>query len=224
MTIPVSAGRRWRARPNDAWLICRPSSGRTRDKAQTVVMHCDAGKLDARLHRAVVTFRTDEGLNLSVTVEAEVRHETPFVRFFEAEDAQITGGFKAAADPSASGGRFVHTPSRGATGAMAFPFVAPRAGSYYVLARVFTPADEHDGFFYSMDGAKPRRWIPYARGIKFWRWQLLKPHNFKGSRSEKRGFQLPRGKHTFVLNSRGYGARLDCLTISNQPYPADPAR
>jgi hypothetical protein len=78
LTVPKSAGQRWIARPNEPWLICRPSTGATGTPTQ-VAIFCNPQNLDARLHRAVITFRTDTGLNRSITVGVQVLHSQPYV-------------------------------------------------------------------------------------------------------------------------------------------------
>jgi len=189
-----------------------------------VTLSCDARSLDARLHRAVVTFRTDAGLNRSLTVDVKVLHGQPYVRFFEAEAASATGAVLVAEDGAASGGRYVHVPSASAPGVLTFTFDAPAAGDYYVLGRFYTPPDRLGGFLFSMDRAKPRRWVDQSRRACSWLWDLLRPHEYKGDRTVHRGFQLSKGTHTFTLTSRRPGARLDCLVVSNQPYVPNPRR
>ena len=217
LTVPASAGDRWRARPNEPWLSCRPNSGAAGAPTQ-VTLSCDASRLDARLHRAVVTFRTDAGLNRSVTVAVKVLHSQPYVCFLEAEQARMDGPFRIGEDRSASGGRYVHVPAASASGVLTSTFDVPAAGDYYVLGRFYTPPDRLGGFLFSMDRAKPRRWVDQSRRACSWLWDLLRPHEYKGDRTVHRGFQLSKGAHTFTLTSRRPGARLDCLVVSNQPY------
>jgi len=223
LVIPASAGASWRARPNETWLICDPSSGATGPPI-SVALSCDARRLDARRHRAIVTFRTDAGLNRSLTVAVDVRHGEPFVRFFEAEDAPAAGPILIAEQGAASGGRYVHVTSTDSPGVLTFTFDAPAAGDYYVLGRFHTPPECRGGFLFSMDGAEPKYWLNHSKSVQSWVWDLLRPHEAKNVRTTKRGFQLDQGRHTFVMTTRKPGTRLDCLVVSNQPYPSLPGR
>ena len=98
----------------------------------------------------------------------------------------------------------------------------PTQGDYYVLGRFHTPPDFRGGWLYSMDRAKPKYWIDQAKSARSWLWDLLRPHEYKNVRTSERGFQLGKGRHTFVLTSRKPGTRLDCLVVSNQPYVPRP--
>ena len=223
LTIPTSAGERWHARPNEPWLSCRPTSGVTGTPTQ-VTLSCDAQGLDARLHRGVMTFRADMGLNRSITVDATVLHSRPYIRFFEAEEAPSKGAVLIGKDGAASGGRYVHVTSASTPGSLTFRFDVPAAGDYYVLGRFHTPASYRGGWLYSMDGATPKYWIDQSKAVRFWLWDLLRPYEYKNVRTTKRGFQLAKGQHSFVLTSRKPGSHLDCLVVSNQPYIPPPRR
>ena len=216
LSAPKSAGATWRARVNSPWLVCSPETGPTGAPAR-VTISCDASKLAPYLHRGVVTFRTDLGLNRSLTVDVKVLHPRAFVRFFEAEKAPATGAFRIGKDASASGGQYAHAPTK-APASLTFAFEAPEKGDYYVLGRLLTPEGRYGGFRYSLDGSQPELWIPGAKRIPFWKWDRLRPHERKRTRTTARGFQLDKGKHTFVLTARKPGTRLDCLVVSNQPY------
>jgi len=223
LTVPTSAGAWWVARPNEPWLMCRPTSGATGAGTQ-VTLSCDAQDLDARLRRGVMTFRTDAGLNRSLTVYATVLHDEPYVRFFEAEDVPSNGAIQTGKDAAASGGSYVHVTSASSPGALTFAFNVPTAGDYYVLGRFHTPPDRKGGWLYAMDDAKPKYWIDQSKAARFWLWDLLRPHEYKIVRTTVRGFQLGKGRHSLVLTSRKPGTRLDCLVVSNQPYIPSPKR
>ncbi len=217
LTIPRSAGQRWIARPNEPWLICRPSTGATGTPTQ-VTISCNPQDLDARLHRAVITFRTDTGLNRSITVGVQVLHSQPYIRFFETEEATFTGAVQIGKDEAASSERYIHVTSASSHGVLTITFDVPAQGDYYVLGRFYTPPTSSGGWLYSMDGAPPKQWLDNSKSVRFWVWDLLRPHEFKNVRTVKRGFQLTEGRHTLVLTSRKPGTRLDCLVVSNQPY------
>ena len=227
LTIPESAGRIWRAIPNETWVQCTPASGRTSDAPLTVTIRCVPSSPEVRLHRAAVVFRTDLGLNCSMMVDLKLYHQQRFVERVEAESGTITGGMMKVRDETASAGHFVHRPIEepSSPGKLVIRFEIPADGRYYISGRCLAPAPsgKHNSFLYAVDGETRRKWDVDA-GPDGWSWDMLYQRADK-KRNKKyqnpRVFDFSKGTHTLTLWSREPGTRLDRIAIANHPYPPE---
>jgi len=222
LTVPPSAGARWRAHVNAPWLTCSPAEGSCSDKPQTVVVTMSEQNPECRLHRGAVTFRTDLGLNCTALADFKVYPSPPFVAEFEAEAATLIGSFRRVTDPSASGSVYIDTPDAEdpEEGRAEFAFDVPREDTYYVVGRCMMPTPDsglHDSFRFSMDGEEPRIW-GYRLAEDTWGWTLL---NARGENGPCK-FTLRPGRHVLTILSRETLSRLDRLAITNSPYPEEP--
>ena len=223
LMAPPSTGTRWQAHPNSPWLRCVPSSGKTSNDPQTVVLTPAPRDLEMRVHRGAVTFRTDAGLNRTVMIDLKVYPDRLFAVTFEAEDGKMTGGFAKADGDAASAGAYVHRPEESPAGAVEFSFRAPEDGVYFVLARCLIPEPDpgvHDSFFLSMDDGPKRIWDVRRVGLSKWGWCLANARD----EEDPCCFRLPKGPHTLTIHSREALTRLDCLAITNSPYAEEPRK
>ena len=62
---------------NVPWLQCTPASGPTADTPQKAVLECVGERLEAKLHRGAVVFRTDLGLNCAIMADVRVCPDDP---------------------------------------------------------------------------------------------------------------------------------------------------
>lgn len=223
--ISTDAGTIWRAHPGSEWIRIEPDSGPTGGE-QKVSVFVDASDLQARTHRGVITFRTNKGLNRSVTLQAHVRHSDPWMRKFEPEEmAEVIPALEAVRQAEGvSGAGFVRVVDRiGPNSPLEFEFDAPRADSYHVLARFRAGNSARGNPRWSLDGSKPEQWhLSVSRGDDAgWQWYLLDPHADKQTRTRSRGFELTEGAHVFQLSELPEGMEFDCLVISNEPFPIE---
>jgi len=223
VTIPLSAGTTWTARPNSPWLRCTPTSGSTADGPQKVQIEVVGEGREPRRYRGAVVFRTDQGLNCTLMADAIVQPATPFTKHIEAEQSRVTGGMKTVADPAASGGAFVHWPPMNEgeppPGRVEFRFAVPSDDIYYIAGRCLCPEARHNSFYFSMDGTEASVWIVYAN-TEAYTWDLVnqKQEKERGlKRIDPMPFRLSKGEHTFAIKSRRTGIRLDRIAISNSP-------
>ncbi|MFP4057870.1 MAG: hypothetical protein ACLF0G_13470 [Candidatus Brocadiia bacterium] len=223
LACPPGAGEAWQAHPNSPWLRCEPASGRGSAQPQEVAVSLARRDLPVRLHRGAVTFRTDRGLCRTVMVDVRVYPPDLVVVAREAEAGEVQGGMAAVADPTASGGAYVHAP-QGAEGAVSFRFAVPRDGVYYVVARCMVPppaaqAGVHDSFRFAMDGGERRIWDLTNRAVGAWDWQAVDARDAEPSPWP---FRLEAGAHRLTIASREPLARLDRVAVTNSPYPEEP--
>lgn len=141
---------------------------------------------------------------------------------FEAEDAPlILLPFEVGEDREASGGRFLWVPGApGAQGSAAearafFLLQVPKAGRYFLWARVQTPTPEDDSFFLRLRQGR-RELIPLTEwhtGVHpKWEWVLVelgKP----GGKLQK-ALELPAGVVMLEIAGREDGAKIDCLLMT----------
>lgn len=141
---------------------------------------------------------------------------------FEAEEAPlILFPFEVGKDPEASGGRFLWVP--GASGGQGSAIEAkaffllriPRAGQYFLWARVQTPTPEDDSFFIRLRQGK-RELIPQTEwhtGVHpHWEWvpvELGKP-----GAEPQRTLELPAGVVMLEVMGREDGAKMDRLLLT----------
>ena len=235
LLVPPAAGRRWVAKPNAPWLRCTPSSGPAAGAPKNVTLECLGKGLTVKCHRAAVVFRTDLGLNCALMAHVKVYPADRFSTIIEAEDGEVTPGMKRTTDEAASGGLFVQLPlphvgvkgelRPAPPGAVRFTFDVPADGVYYVVGRCLAPepSGAHNSFLFSMDGAGFRAWDVHAKS-KAYCWNLLNLWHMKGrklKRVDPLSFKLSKGTHSLVLKSREAGTRLDCIAITNYPYPPE---
>jgi len=233
LRAPRALGKRWTATVNAPWLRCEPATGQTSDELQEVRIGPVPELAEQRLHRGAVTFRTDGGYSRTVLLDVKVYPGEDVTLTFEAEDGALAGAFLKVADPTASGGFYLHAPEaetqaagvgheQSQPGTATFSFTVPTDGTYYLLGRCFVrgPRDfavRHDSFYYSVDDGEKVRWdvqpIPYDQ----WTWLPAKEQN-----QPRLPLVLKAGKHTLVIHSREPLARLDRLAVTTDPYPEAP--
>ncbi|MFW6163807.1 MAG: hypothetical protein ACODAJ_13640, partial [Planctomycetota bacterium] len=236
LRVPAEAGSRWSAHSNSEWLCCSPSSGQASDGEQFVRVALAPAQPEVRLHRGAVTFRTDRGFCRTVTVDVKVYPEPLVYVGVEAEAGAIEGEMEVVADPSASGGRYVHTPEivekrpdgeterRAKEGAVTFRLTVPRDGDYYLLGRCMVPpprdlAGVHDSFYVTVDGGERHLWCLYGKARGAWEWVLA---NSRETETYPLRLHLRQGAHTVVVASREPLTRLDRLILTPSPYPEAP--
>lgn len=141
---------------------------------------------------------------------------------FEAEDAPlILLPFEVDEDREASGGRFLWVPgaqgARGSSGEARafFSLQVPKAGRYFLWARVQTPTPEDDSFFIRLRQGK-RELVPLTEwhtGVHpKWEWVLVELGKPGGKLL--RALELPAGVVTLEIAGREDGAKIDCLLLT----------
>ena len=165
--------------------------------------------------------RLFDGLDTSTAVAID--------RPYEAERAPIVvPPFEVGADLGASGGRYVWMPSPpGTKGSSSvaravYPIYIPRAGTYYVVARVRTPTPEDDSFFLQIRTRDadllPR--IDWHTGTHAkWEWTLFRRQSDKTS-----AIVLPAGPALLEFWCREDGSALDAFAITTRPDWIAPTR
>jgi hypothetical protein len=89
-------------------------------------------------------------------------------------------------------------------GAIAIPFSVKPDGKYAVFARLNCPSADDDSFWVRMDGGA----FESFNGLGTSGWSWVKFDNFT----------LKSGEHTLTIAYREDGAKLDKISISNDPY------
>jgi len=227
LRVPADTGSRWTAHPNSPWLRVDPAEGESKNTPRYVTVTLTPGDHPPRLHRGAVTFRTDRGFCRTVMVDARVYPADYVALAVEAEDGQLTGVMKAAKDPTASGGAFIHglKQSDDDEGTARFAFDVPGDGTYYIVGRTMVPepldeAGSHDSFLLSVDDGEKLRWDLPMWSAGTWLWDRASGYR---SRHAPFRFALKRGRHTVVVGVRESLARLDRLVLTNAPYAAPAA-
>lgn len=223
LEMPSEAGEQWEAHASSPWIQIEPQSG-DGGSPSTIRVGVDAKNLQPRTHRGVITFRSDTGLNRSVSLHAHVGHRQPWTRVFEIERmARLHESLTAiSSEENVSGTGFARvTREVSKDHPLEFVFDVPRRDSYYVLGR-FRASDSVSGQpQWSLDGSKPRPWfLPLSRGGgSTWHWLLLDPHGYTRTKTRERGFEVEGGRHIFRLERVPSGIEIDCIVVSNEPYP-----
>jgi hypothetical protein len=235
LRVPRALGTRWTATPNAPWLRCEPASGSTADGVQEVRVGPIAGLKEQRLHRAAVTFRTDQGYTRTVLVDTRVYPENEVTVVFEAESGAIGGSFLKVADPTAKNGFFIHAPEakeqaagvgheQSQPGTLTIPFEITQDGVYYLMGRcqILGPKEfavRHDSFYFAIDGGDKIRWDLWNLPHNQWAWRQAR-EQAKGHSANS--LPLKAGKHVLVIHSREPLARIDRVAITNDPYGTPP--
>jgi len=139
--------------------------------------------------------------------------------------AMILPPFRAAADPRASGGKFVWAPGeaggRGsaAGGRAVWLVYVPAAGDYVLTGRVRTPTPEDDSFFVTVRQARRdvlARSAWHTGQHKQWQWVPVT----LDKRLRPAALRLAAGSAVIEFRGREDGARLDAIRLAPAAAPA----
>lgn len=149
---------------------------------------------------------------------------------WEAEDGRVWSPMEVKSGSAASGGWYVWTPNRQQArvgrevGSVAWRLNVSRDGSYYIWGRVLTPSGRSDSFVVRIfkDPATPLYLANWMMGAHDpWEWA---PMRLEVTDPQPAGrpteLRLPAGEVTVQLFAREAGARIDCLSIADDPNRA----
>ena len=213
----ASAGTHWRSVAGETWLKCSLLATGN-GKSQTLICHVDARALDAGTHRTFLSVRTAEGNLRTVPLEIEVQPAAAVTRAFQAEAADMTGGFETLHAPDAHGGSFVRTISAEHAKPLSFIFNLAEAGKFFILARAKAtgPAAKiasQDSVTLQIDDGEIMTWDLFALSDGAWTWTRAVPkENITGE------FPLAAGPHRVRIGGREPLVELDEIVVSNSPF------
>ncbi len=142
---------------------------------------------------------------------------------WEVEDGAVVGGMEVAADPAASGGKYIWAPGEAgahgqADGMACYRLTVPRGGRWRLWGRVQTPTPQDDSFYVSVR-QRGRALLDRADwhvGVhRQWEWVLFAPDK------KAPGLDLPAGELVLEIAPREDAARLDklFLTLDQKAQP-----
>ena len=142
---------------------------------------------------------------------------------WEVEDGAVVGGMEVAADPAASGGKYIWAPGEAgahgqADGMACYRLTVPRGGRWRLWGRVQTPTPQDDSFYVSVR-QRGRALLDRADwhvGVhRQWEWVLFAPDK------KAPGLDLPAGDLVLEIAPREDAARLDklFLTLDQKAQP-----
>lgn len=130
----------------------------------------------------------------------------------EAENASVGSNWEIVSDARASNGSYataragvqsISTAPSGSEGILSLPFSVKADGNYAVYARLDCPSADDDSFWLKMDDGR----FESFNGLGTAGWSWVKLNSFK----------LNAGSHTLAIGHREDGAKLDRISISNDP-------
>ncbi|MCS7254782.1 MAG: hypothetical protein RMK18_11965 [Armatimonadota bacterium] len=143
-------------------------------------------------------------------------------QIFEAENAPlILFPFEVGKDTEASSGQFIWVPgASGGQGSAAeakafFLLQVPKAGQYFLWARVQTPTPEDDSFFFRLRQGR-RELLPLTEwhtGVHT-QWEWVQVELGKPGRKMQKHMELPAGTVILEIVGREDGAKIDCLLLT----------
>ncbi|MBI2301062.1 MAG: hypothetical protein HYU66_19295 [Armatimonadetes bacterium] len=146
--------------------------------------------------------------------------------YLEAESGQVVKDMEVAADPAASGGRFVWTPgvvgeAGKRAGRLSWKLSVARAGTYYLWGRIKAPTPSDDSFLVRLfselaEPLPPSDW--HCGTHEQWEWTPLK----LGTDALATPLRLPPGELTLEFRTREDGTMLDQVYLT--PSPEDQPR
>ena len=142
---------------------------------------------------------------------------------WEVEDGAVVGGMEVAADPAASGGKYVWAPGEAgahgqADGMACYRLTVPQGGRWRLWGRVQTPTPQDDSFYVSIR-QRGRALLDRADwhvGVhRQWEWVLF------ATDKKAPGLDLPAGELVLEIAPREDAARLDklFLTLDQKAQP-----
>jgi beta-lactamase regulating signal transducer with metallopeptidase domain len=165
----------------------------------------------------------------------------PTYRLLEAETAQLNGRIRSPGDDRASAGEFLTFMSARRTdpaGSVTFTFDILEAGRYIIWGRVFSPDDDSNSLYASVNGGAALIWDAPDRDLRrdhrAWQWDPISARDEDGRTIDPIVFDLPAGRNVLALRTREAGLRLDALLVTNdlvhrprglwpESVPAEPA-
>jgi hypothetical protein len=145
-----------------------------------------------------------------------VEQPTPNLSLYlEAESGQLSGGFSAVSDASASNGQYLQPPIGMASDMAAGParavysFTAPADAEYIIWGRIWSPSVSSNRFWFQVDDGEWHLWRISVGEIWYW-------DDLHEDTDYYRPFvvSLVAGPHTLRLANAVAGAKLDRLYIT----------
>jgi hypothetical protein len=136
---------------------------------------------------------------------------------FEAESGALTPPTAVLEDATASGGKYIASPTRW-QGSASYKLTVPETGEYIIWARTYGPSGNEDSYWVSVDGLGEDVFDIAESGYAQWTWYRVKGReNRKDNPSGDRVFVLAKGDHTLTFRNREQNARLDKIIITSDP-------
>ncbi|MEO8428093.1 MAG: choice-of-anchor Q domain-containing protein [Verrucomicrobiota bacterium] len=134
----------------------------------------------------------------------------------EAESGTLTSPMTVAADPLASGGRYVSSPGNG-LGSMSYTVNISAPGQYVIWCHVLASSSAHDSFFVSTDGGAEDVYdVAEGTWSSLWQWSRINGRAGGPSLTlNPRIFTLNAGAHTLRFRARDPDTRLDRLVVTD---------
>lgn len=137
--------------------------------------------------------------------------------YLEAEAGELSGGFSAAADTQASGGRYLSPPvavtsdEQPGSALARYAMSIPAAASYVIWGRIRSPGASENRFWFQVDGGTWFKWRISVGDI--WYWDALHDDTHYGQPLE---FALSAGAHELSIANCVPGVALDRLYFTAQ--------
>ncbi len=136
---------------------------------------------------------------------------------FEAEAGSIVSPMAIVTDTQMPARRYVWSTVAN-SGTVTHSVDIPKAGTYYMWAKVLCPTWKNDSFFISVNGVEDTFDAAEGKASPNWQWAQVNGRGGKGPLTlNPRTFNLVQGKNTVVIRGREINAGMDRIIITSDP-------